>query len=180
MIYSITSFLFSLLVFIQLAFDLNLSTALQKRMHKEISKVFSCEDYELLEKTGKVGFELENSTYLTQHQIFEINRGGAILGYAFLGTAPSKTDAFDYLILFDPHFIQKKAKILIYREDYGGEISSKRWLAQFENSSLADRFFYGDNISAISGATISVKSMTHSINYVYAKLESQLVLAGDR
>ena len=43
---------------------------------------------------------------------------------------------------------------MVYREDYGGEISSKRWLSQFNNSNLNSRFEYGDNISAISGATI--------------------------
>jgi transcriptional regulator of nitric oxide reductase len=110
------------------------------------------------------------------HQIYAINKGDELLGYAFLGTAPSKTDTFEYLILFDQNFIQKKAKVMVYREDYGGEISSKRWLSQFQNSSLGERFIYGDNISAISGATISVKSMTNSINYVYSQLQRQLAI----
>ena len=60
----------------------------------------------------------------------------------------------------------KKVKVLIYREDYGGEISSKRWLSQFLKSDNDDTYVYGDNISAISGATISVKSITASINDV--------------
>ena len=54
-----------------------------------------------------------------------------VLGYAFIDKAPSKTDEFDYLVLFDENLIIKKAKVLMYREDYGGEIGSRRWLKQF-------------------------------------------------
>jgi Na+-translocating ferredoxin:NAD+ oxidoreductase RnfG subunit len=75
------------------------------------------------------------------------------------------------LLLFDLNLKIKKVKILIYRENYGGEISSKRWLSQFIESPEDDSFVYGDNISAISGATISVKSITESINEVMVSLK---------
>ena len=81
-----------------------------------------------------------------------------------------------FLLLFDLNYKIKKVKVLIYRENYGGEISSKRWLSQFLKSDQNDSFVYGDNISAISGATISVKSITSSINYIMdsiKKLKSQ-------
>ena len=73
--------------------------------------------------------------------------------------------------LFDLNLKIKKVKVLIYRENYGGEISSKRWLSQFIESPEDDSFVYGDNISAISGATISVKSITESINEVMVSLK---------
>lgn len=166
---------FACLMNTAVGFDTN--QLIQKRMQKEITKVFQCKDFNLNEVTDNHAFQIQNSTFLTDHQIFEINKGGTLLGYAFLGIAPSKTDTFDYLILFDENFIQKKAKIMIYREDYGGEISSSRWLSQFINTNLTSRFTYGDNVSAISGATISVKSMTNSINYVYSQLQRQLAVA---
>jgi len=75
------------------------------------------------------------------------------------------------LLLFDLNLKIKKVKVLIYRENYGGEISSKRWLSQFIESPEDDSFVYGDNISAISGATISVKSITESINEVMVSLK---------
>ena len=74
-------------------------------------------------------------------------------------------------MLFDLNLKIKKVKVLIYRENYGGEISSKRWLSQFIESPEDDSFVYGDNISAISGATISVKSITESINEVMVSLK---------
>lgn len=177
MISTITNYSIALLCVLNINLGFDVNKLVQKRMQKEVTKIFSCKDFDLQDITSTPGFQFKNSTYLVQHQIFEIKKEGALLGYAFLGTAPSKTDTFEYLILFDENFIQKKAKILVYREDYGGEISSNRWLSQFENTSLTERFFYGENISAISGATISVKSMTQSINYVYSQLQLQNAVA---
>ena len=68
------------------------------------------------------------------------------------------------MVIFDEDVIIKKSKVLIYREDYGGEISSKRWLRQFEGKKSDDTLHYEKDIVAISGATISAKSMTVAIN----------------
>ena len=70
---------------------------------------------------------------------------------------------FDYLIILDADLKIKKSKILTYREDYGGEIASKRWLRQFIGKSWTDKFIYSKDVSAISGATISVKSMINAV-----------------
>jgi Na+-translocating ferredoxin:NAD+ oxidoreductase RnfG subunit len=90
--------------------------------------------------------------------------------------APSRTDTFDYLLILDQNFVLTKAKILIYREDYGGEISSKRWLSQFYEKPLDTQFQVGESVSGISGATISVRSMTQSVNVVFSFLKNQNIL----
>jgi len=74
--------------------------------------------------------------------------------------APSKTADFDYLVIFDHNLKIARTKVLIYREEYGGEIGSKRWLRQFTGKSGEDSL---DDIAAISGATISVRSMTNAV-----------------
>jgi major membrane immunogen (membrane-anchored lipoprotein) len=71
----------------------------------------------------------------------------------------------------DPELIILKTKVLVYREDYGGEIGSKRWLKQFTGKMYNDDLRYGDNIVAISGATISVKSFTDAINNLLISLK---------
>ena len=73
-------------------------------------------------------------------------------------------DDFDYVVIFDRGLIVKKIKILAYREDYGGEITSKRWLRQFAGLTGVDEIKYGTDIKAISGATISAVSMTDAVN----------------
>ena len=54
--------------------------------------------------------------------------------------------------------------MLIYREDYGAEIGSKRWLKQFIGKKTGKNLKYERDIIAISGATISAHSMTVAIN----------------
>ena len=63
---------------------------------------------------------------------------------------------------------------MIYREDYGGEIGSKRWLKQFIGKKASDKIEYEKDIIAISGATISANSMTLAINYFLQNLEMLL------
>ena len=91
--------------------------------------------------------------------------------YLYLGNAPSKTETFDYMIILDHNLSIEKIKILAYRESWGGEISSNRWLKQFTGAQGGKKYVYRENISAISGATISVKSMTRSINYFLSDLD---------
>ena len=167
-----TNIIFSFLGFFLLSFGLplnenSLAKRIEKKINKEITAVFSVADFTL--ETSSI--QIESNQFLLAHSIREIKVEGQLAGYAFTGTAPSKTDSFDYLILFDPTFTIKKATVLVYREDYGGEISSKRWLSQFVKKQTGVSFIYGDTISAISGATISVQSMTASVNHVFSSLK---------
>ena len=61
---------------------------------------------------------------------------------------------------------------MVYREDYGGEIGSNRWLKQFAGKSINTDFSVGENVAAISGATISVYSMTHAVNELLSEMDN--------
>lgn len=82
-----------------------------------------------------------------------------------------KTDDFDFVVIFDKQFIIKKIKVLAYREDYGMEIGSKRWLNQFNDLKKGDQVEYQKDIKAISGATLSARSMTKAINNLLKSLK---------
>lgn len=138
---------------------------IMKKADKVIAKYYEIENFskEIIEVSDEINAltpsEFGKSNFFTIHS--EKN----LIGYGYIGSAASKTAEFDYLVLFDSDLIIIKSKILIYREEYGGEIGSKRWLKQFNGKSLAsDKIIYGDNIVSISGATISVRSMTNSMN----------------
>ena len=68
------------------------------------------------------------------------------------------------MVIFDANLEVIHSKVLIYREEYGGEIGSKRWLEQFIGKTGQDRVDHETNIDGISGATISVRSMTTSMD----------------
>ena len=38
----------------------------------------------------------------------------------------------DFVVIYSTEFQILKSNVVIYREDYGGEIGSPRWLSQFE------------------------------------------------
>jgi len=135
-----------------------------KKVDKEIQSAFEIEDYimESIEVSEAVNAKLV--TRITENNFYKITQNDTVLGYAFIDKAPSKTDEFDFLVLFDKELIIMKSKVLIYREDYGGEISSKRWLRQFNGKTSADQLKYEKDIIAISGATISARSMTIAVN----------------
>ena len=152
-----------ILVFLLLG-SLNSYSQISKKADREIKKVFSIEKYEL---SKAVDHKIED--FLTK-RLLKISNDSNKIGYAYFGTAPSQTKYFDYLVLFDQNLIIKSIKILVYREDYGGEIESKNWLSQFLGKSIVDRFIYRKNIAAISGATISVNSLTEAVNDILSYL----------
>lgn len=125
-----------------------------KKVKKEISKVFVLEDFEL--NPVQIQPIKELTADFSGNRLLEISSNDIKLGYAYVGTAPSKTETFEYLVLFDNQFVIKKAKVLLYRESWGGEIGSKRWLKQFLLKGTNHKFIYRQNISAISGDRKSV------------------------
>lgn len=89
-----------------------------------------------------------------------------VVGFAYVGKAKSKIALFDYVVIFDKNLIITQVKVLIYREDHGGEISSKRWLQQFLGFEKNQTIIYKKDIAGISGATISAYSLTLAVNNV--------------
>jgi Na+-translocating ferredoxin:NAD+ oxidoreductase RnfG subunit len=143
-----------------------LTEKLQKKVDKVVKSTFAIETFSMQPKDFSEAIVKALPSDFSKDHFFQIQKDNELLGYAYVAKAPSKTDEFDYLILFDPELIIITSKVLVYREDYGGEIGSKRWLKQFNGKTASDELIYGDNIVAISGATISVRSMTNAVNNV--------------
>lgn len=136
-----------------------------KKADKVIEKFYDTEQFSKTEISISSLLNGKTVSEFGKGNLFEISANGKKLGYGYIGNAPSKTATFDYLVLFDKDFIITKSKVLIYREEYGGEIGSKRWLKQFIGESPASsELKYNQDIIPISGATISVRSMTRAIN----------------
>lgn len=149
-----------------LLFGFTIPRKLEKKIDKVITSYFETEVFskELIHIDPSMDADVAASF---SENLFAVKDETGLLGYAYVGNAPSKTASFDYLILFDKDFIILKSKVLVYREEYGGEIGSKRWLKQFiGKSSKSETLNPTKNIRAISGATISVRSMTNAINDV--------------
>lgn len=134
-----------------------------KKAEKELNSIFQVqyvtEPIKLSEQQKK-GLPLK----ITDNTFFMVKSNRQLIGYAYIGIAPSKDNVFDYLVVLDKDLIISKIKVLTYRENYGGEISSKRWLQQFTGKTKGDKLLYEKDIIAISGATISANSLTTAVN----------------
>ena len=159
------------IVILILLFSQGLSNYIQKKVDKEIKSIFEVEQFLLTEV--KIYLEIAKSlpSAFNEDNLFKIKSETGFLGYAYISKAFGKLDYFDYLVILDKDLIVLKSKILVYREDYGGEIGSKRWLKQLVGKTKGDKLVYGDNIMAISGATVSVQAMTNAMNDLLESLK---------
>jgi len=161
----------SLFALALLCMSIALHKDLNKAVDKEIKESYSIEQYSYSVKQIPPEITEELPAKFDDNNFLEISVENQLMGYAYISKAPSKTDLFDYLILLDSSLTIIKAKVLVYREDYGGEIGSKRWLKQFIGKNQNDELKYQENIVAISGATISVRSMTNAVNNLLKSLK---------
>ena len=107
---------------------------------------------------------------LKRLQLYELNGPIERKGYLFLSAAASRYNDFDLMVIYNPSLEIMDTKVLIYREDWGAEIGSKRWLRQFIGKSSDQEMRLGYEIQGISGATVSVQSATNAISLMTAKL----------
>ncbi len=147
-----------------LLFGFGLPKNIEKKVEKELQKTFQIDGFSLIPVELSPSINAKLPLQLTTQNFMKITDGIEHLGYLFVDKAMSKTAEFDYLVVFNTDLAIVHSKVLIYREEYGGEIGSKRWLRQFIGKTGSDRVDYKTNIDGISGATISVRSMTTAID----------------
>lgn len=140
------------------------SSRLRTKMEHAIRTTYEVDTFSL--ETLRVPDAVDAATQIAfkGNRLFGIWKQKTIIGYAYLGEAKSMKKVFDYVVLLHPDLSIKKLKVLIYREDYGQQIGSQRWLKQFIGLVPGERAVYGDNIDAIAGATISASSMTRAVD----------------
>ena len=120
---------FFILIFLSLFFTEH--KGLHKRIDKEIKSTFSVEryTYDKIVVSKEIADGLPSE--FGESNFLKITSNNAFLGYVYMSKASSKTAQFDYLVILDKDLIVAKTKVTAYREEYGGEIGSKRWLKQF-------------------------------------------------
>ena len=83
--------------------------------------------------------------------------------YSILDNVKGKSLPITFLATFNENKEVYQTSIIKYREAYGGEVASKSWLNQFIAYTDTSNYKVGNAISGISGATISVHSVTKGI-----------------
>ena len=113
------------------------------------------------------------------YSLYKLHAGENRTGYMIISKAFGRYDFFDYMVIYNLDLTIRSAKVLIYRENWGVEIASTRWLKQFTGLSFKDPIAISHDIQGISGATISCKSATlgvKQLTLLIAKLREKDLL----
>lgn len=138
------------------SFELDKSN--EKKINKEIKKLWDLEN---------VTYSHVDASFIPDGEsIYNIYQSNTLIGSVYFGLAKSRSENIDYAIIFNLDAEIETVKVLKYRENYGSEITSKSWLKQFRGKSKGEQMKIRDDISVISGATISANSITESIERV--------------
>ncbi len=109
--------------------------------------------------------------------VWSVNVRGKVVAYGLLDNVKGMAMPITFLVLFDPEGKIMDTHVVKYREPYGGEIASPKWTEQFVGHSAESNFVVGDGIDGISGATISVYSMSTGVmklSLLFPKIKEQL------
>ena len=80
--------------------------------------------------------------------------------YALMDNVIGKSMPITFIVVFNEEGAVVNSSLIKYREGYGGEVKSKSWMSQFNGMKQDSLYKFPGNIAGISGATISVNSMT--------------------
>jgi len=121
--------------------------------------------------------QVKQKFYRDKLYYWTISQGDTTMAYAFLDNVIGKSMPITFLVILNINGDIINTNVIKYREAYGGEVSNKGWLQQFINRDNNSSYNIGGNIDGISGATISVKSMSKGIQKIttlYPIIQNQL------
>lgn len=96
--------------------------------------------------------------------IYKIKLNNRLSGYAILDNVYGKSLPITFLVIFDLDLRIKSVHIIKYREQYGGAVKNHSWNDQFKGKNYESSYKVGEDINSISGATISVNSVTKGVH----------------
>jgi Na+-translocating ferredoxin:NAD+ oxidoreductase RnfG subunit len=112
---------------------------------------------------NKIENECSQKFFRDEVIYWEIETADELSYIAIIDNVYGKTLPITFLVIFNLDGSIYKSTIIKYREEHGGDVSSKRWLAQFDGKTESSSFEVGEDIQAISGATISINSVSRGI-----------------
>src|SRR5258708_2527204 len=82
-------------------------------------------------------------------------RGDQLVGYAVIVEEIGKHRPITFVVGVRPDGKVSDVAVMSYREAYGGEVKSKRFLVQYQAKSIADGMQPPNDLQNIAGATLS-------------------------
>lgn len=102
------------------------------------------------------------------YPVFIARTGEHIDGYAVIDEEMGQHQPITFGVKILPSGEVERMEVMVYREGYGDEIKEARFKKQFTGKNANDGLALGDDVVAISGATISSKAMTVGVRRALA------------
>jgi len=135
-------------------------------IHAELGKDVKIESSKFTippEIKNKVEHEAGQAFYSDAVYIFKIAERDSVISIGILDNVYGKSLPMTFIVLYSTNGEVLSTSVVKYREPYGGGVRLKSWNDQFKGKNSKSGFKIGKDIDSISGATISVRSLTKGI-----------------
>ena len=104
----------------------------------------------------------------TEQKVWRAEKQGRLLGWFIVDEVVGKHEFITYAAGITPPGTLLGIEVLVYRETYGGEVRGAAWRKQFQGKTLADPFKLDQDISNITGATLSSRNLMNGAKRLLA------------
>ena len=130
-----------------------------QQVRKELIRLTS-EKKELIEQ--RIGWKFPEDSF----ELYIGQTGDKIDGYAMVHNTIGKYKPMTYMVGVDAKGTCTDVELLVFRDAKGSEVRTKRFNAQYDGKTVTDPIRINKDIINISGATMSVRSMSAGVKRV--------------
>ena len=116
---------------------------------------------------SRIGWKFPEESF----EVYIGESGAAVDGYALVQNTVGKHKPMTYMVGVDRKGHVLNVELLVFRESRGSEVRTKRFNYQYEGKSVLDPVRINRDIINISGATMSVRSMTAGVKRVLVLID---------
>ena len=133
-------------------------------VHKEVIRLTQ-EKKELIEQ--RIGWKFPEASF----EVYIGQTDDKIDGYAMVHNTIGKHKHMTYMVGVDANGSCFDVELLVFREARGSEVGRKRFNTQYEGKTVFDPIRINKDIINISGATMSVRSMSAGVKRVLVLID---------
>ena len=133
--------------------------AKSERIRKDVLRL-SREQKEIIEQ--RIGWKFPEESF----DVYIGETGDKVDGYAMVHNTIGKHKHMTYMVGVDNEGACTDVELLVFREAKGSEVRRKRFNAQYEGKTVSDPIRINKDILNISGATMSVRSISAGVKRV--------------
>jgi hypothetical protein len=130
-----------------------------ERIRKAVIRL-SQEKKEVIEQ--RIGWKFPEESF----ELYIGETSDMVDGYAMVHNTIGKHKHMTYMVGVDAKGACSNVELLVFREAKGGEVGRKRFNAQYEGKTVSDPIRINKDIINISGATMSVRSISAGVKRV--------------